>query len=164
MQPDPSFQDFGKKKGTLFLDAATPGLSGTQAQPLHQGGCVKLAHLSAKGSCVDAKGQPVHCSELLFLDGISHIVRLWNKLRWSNLMPTWLNNLADRKDCEMAHLNQLCTHATVHRRSPRPAVVCGTKECQQRAVAAMPASFVTFVLSSAWDIGEMSHQSYSHHC
>ena len=59
---------------------------------------------------------------------------------------------------------QLCTHATVHRRSPRPAVVCGTKECQQRAVAAMPASFLTFVLSSAWDIGEMSHQSYSHHC
>ena len=48
-----------------------------------------------------------HCSELLFLHGISHIVRLWNKLRWSNLMPTWLNNLADRKDSSAR--TQQCT-------------------------------------------------------
>ena len=42
---------------------------------------------------MDAEGQPVHCLELLFLHDISQIARLWNKLRWPNLMPTWLNNL-----------------------------------------------------------------------
>lgn len=114
-----------ERRKVLYVDAATQGLSGTQAQPLHQGGCVKLAHLSAKGSCVDAKGQPVHCSELLFLHGISHIVRLWNKLRWSNLMPTWLNNLADRKDCEMAHFE-----SALHTRNSAPSITqacCGLR-------------------------------------